>query len=173
MPTLIQGSVATLAISTLLICLASLASAQSDERPAVVEAGSSVSLEYKLTTGDGVLVHSNVGEGPVVFVHGDGRMLPALEQAMLGMSVGDSKSVRLSASEAYGEPDPALVQSVPLSNVPEEQRVAGAQLLAQSPTGERRVVEVKEVKQEQVVIDFNHPLAGHAVQFDISIVALE
>jgi peptidylprolyl isomerase len=158
---------------TLFLCLASLASAQSEDQPVLVESGRSVSLQYKLSTAEGDVVHSNLGEEPLVFVVGDGRMLPALEQALVGMSVGQSKNVQLSADQAYGPPNPDLVQTMPLSAVPEDLRVVGARLIARSPEGERRLVEVKRINGEEAVIDFNHPLAGQAIQFDVSIVAVE
>jgi len=88
--------------------------------------------------------------------------------------VGDSKQVALTAANGYGEIDQLLFQTVPASAVPEEARKVGVQLMAQSGQGDgARPVRVHELKGEEIVMDFNHPLAGQALNFDVKILAVE
>ena len=88
--------------------------------------------------------------------------------------MGDSKQVALTAANGYGEIDQLLFQTVPASAVPEEARKVGVQLMAQSGQGDgARPVRVHELKGEEIVMDFNHPLAGQALNFDVKILAVE
>ncbi len=135
--------------------------------------GSQVSLEYTLTTDDGKVADSNVGAEPLVYTHGGQQILPALEAALVGLAVGEEKTVSLSAEEGYGVGDPELIQTVPASTVPEDAHEVGTQLLAESSEGEQHMVRVKEVKGEEIVIDLNHPLAGESLHFAVKVLAVE
>jgi FKBP-type peptidyl-prolyl cis-trans isomerase 2 len=106
-------------------------------------------------------------------VQGSKQILPKLEDQLLGMRVGETKHVSLSAAEAYGEVDASLFQTVPLSAIPEGARKVDTQLLAQSSSGERRPVRAHDVKSEEVVLDLNHPLAGQVLAFEVKVLAAE
>jgi FKBP-type peptidyl-prolyl cis-trans isomerase 2 len=149
------------------------ASSQESKETLVIANGSQVSLEYTLTTDDGNVADTNVGGDPLVYQHGGQQILPALEQELTGMTVGDEKEVSLSAEQGYGVRDPQLVQTVPTSAVPEEAREVGARLLVQAPDGQRRIVHVKDVGEDEIVLDLNHPLAGEALHFAVKVLAIE
>jgi len=153
----------------LLIALFS-SSAMAQQEEAVISDGKTVGFEYTLSLTDGTVVESNVGGDAFTYVQGEGQILPALEQALLGLAVEDSKQVTLEPADAYGEVNEAAFQEVPIEQVPEDARTVGMVLGAQGYDGPIRVHEVKE---ETIVLDFNNPLAGKTLTFDIRIVSLE
>lgn len=159
-----------------LVALALLAapapSAAEGEKKMIAD-GSKVSIEYTLKLDDGSTADTNVGGDPLVYEQGKGQILPALEKELAGLSVDDTKKVNLSAKDGYGEIDPAAIQKVPASAIPEEARKAGAQLVAQDAAGQQRPVRVQAVEGDQVVVDMNHPLAGKALHFDVKILAIQ
>ena len=146
---------------------------EAEENAKVVSAGSRVSIEYTLSLADGTVADTNVGQAPLTYEQGASQILPALESQLAGLAVGDSKEVSLSASQGYGEIDPSLYQSVPASEIPEKARAVGTMLVAQGPGGQQQPVKVHEVKDEEIILDLNHPLAGEALRFDIKILAIE
>ena len=156
-----------------LALLATSACWAQDEGAAVIESGSAVEIEYTLKLEDGTTVDSNVGGTPLTFTQGTGEILPALEDALLGAKVGDTKEIQLTAENAYGPINPAAFQEVQLDKLPEDARVAGTMLMAGGPDGQQHPVRVHEVKEETAILDFNHPLAGKALTFDIKILAID
>ena len=139
----------------------------------MIENGRSVSVEYTLKLDDGTTVDTNVGEEPLTYQHGNNEILPALEEALLGQTVGDSKQVKLTAEQGYGQVNPEAYQEVPLEEIPEEARTVGMMLVATTEDGQQQPIRVHELKEESVILDFNHPLAGEALNFDVKIVAIE
>ena len=163
-----------LAISGLALALLAGATCWAqDEGITVIESGSTVGIEYTLKLEDGTTVDSNVGGAPLTFIQGSGEILPALEEALLGAKVGDSKEIQLTAENAYGPVNPAAFQEVPLDKLPEDARVAGTMLMAGGPDGQEHPIRVDEVKEETAVLDFNHPLAGKTLNFDIEVLSIE
>jgi FKBP-type peptidyl-prolyl cis-trans isomerase 2 len=139
------------------------------DAPATVEKGKQVGFTYKLTV-EGEVIDSNEDREPMVYIQGGGQILPALEAELQGMKVNDKKTIKLDAANAYGEVNPEAIQEVPTEQIPEGARQAGAVLQAQGYPGPIRVVEVKE---DVTIVDFNHPLAGKALTFDITIASIE
>lgn len=139
----------------------------------MIEEGSSVSIEYTLTLDDGTKADSNVGDDPLVFSQGQQEILPALEEALVGLEVGNTKKVTLTAEEGYGLVDPDGFQEVEPDLVPEDARSVGTMLVASDEQGNEQPIRVHEVGEDKIVLDFNHPLAGRALTFDIKIVAIE
>jgi FKBP-type peptidyl-prolyl cis-trans isomerase 2 len=144
-----------------------------EEKTLVVEDGRTVSIEYTLKLADGSTADTNVGKEPLQYQQGGDQLLPALEAELAGLGVGATKHVTLTPEKGYGSVDPALFQEVDANLIPEDGRTAGAQLVSEDATGEQRVVRVHEVKGDKVVVDFNHPLAGQTLKFDIKILAIE
>lgn len=136
----------------------------------MIEAGRTVGFEYTLTLADGSVVQSNKDSEPLTYVHGDNQILPALERQLEGLQVDERKEVTLAASDAYGDVRPDAFREVPSDQIPQDARRVGAQLSAQGYEGPIRV---HEVKDETVVLDFNHPLAGKSLTFDIRVVSIE
>jgi peptidylprolyl isomerase len=134
-----------------------------------VENGKQVSFFYKLTV-DGEVIDDNEGREPMVYIQGAGQILPSLEKELQGMQVKDKKTINLDAANAYGPVDPAAIQKVPTEQIPEGARQVGAVLQAEGYPGPIRVVEVKD---DITTVDFNHPLAGKALTFDVTIAGIE
>ena len=139
----------------------------------MIEEGSTVSIEYTLSLDDGETADTNVGGEALVYSQGQQEILPALEEALIGLEVGDTKKVVLTAEEGYGLVDPDGFQDVEPDLVPEDARTVGTMLVASDPEGNQQPIRVHEVGEDNLVLDFNHPLAGQALNFDIKIVAVE
>lgn len=131
--------------------------------------GKIVSMEYTLTSKDKKVLDSNVGGPPLTFTQGSHQIIPGLETALSGMKAGDTKQVTVNPQDGYGEVDAKRIQEVPIEHIPPDARKVGTQLQGQDPQG--RIVRpfVKEVKEHVVVLDFNHPLAGETLFFDVKI----
>jgi FKBP-type peptidyl-prolyl cis-trans isomerase SlyD len=146
--------------------------------PARVGAGKHVTINYTLRTNGAIRhIRSAVwGDEPLEYVHGGGRLLPALERALEGKGEGDHFVVTLPPEDAYGERDKALQQRVSADEFGGVDQVeAGMCFLAHSEDG-RRVenVMITEVNEDTgyVVVDTNHPLAGMTLEFDVTVVAV-
>jgi len=139
----------------------------------VVEDGRTVSIQYTLSFDDDTESISNEGGEPLVYTHGEAQILPALEDELEGMEVDDTAKVTLEPDDAYGELDPERRVEVELERIPEEAREAGTPLVVQDEQGNQQPVVVHEVKEETVVLDLNHPLAGKTLQYDVKILKIE
>jgi FKBP-type peptidyl-prolyl cis-trans isomerase 2 len=135
----------------------------------VIEKGKKVDIEYTLTLDDGSTVQSNVGGPPLVFVVGEGQVIPGLEAALQGKAARERVKVKIAPDQAYGPLDPKKVQEVALDKIPEDARKVGTLLSAQGFDGPIRVA---EVRPDVVVLDFNHPLAGKALTFDVLVLSI-
>lgn len=135
----------------------------------VVSKGKQVSLEYTLKLDDKNVLESNVGREPMTYTHGAEEIVPGLEKALEGMAVGESKRVTVKPAEGYGEVNPKEFQEVKKSQIPEKAWKVGAELEAKSADGQSMFPRVSEVKKDTVVLDFNHPLAGKTLYFDVKI----
>lgn len=142
----------------------------SQEKSPVITKGSNVELEFTLTLADGSLVQSNVDQAPLAYVQGAGQLLPALETALDGHAANDEVTVQLSADEGYGPIRNELYRDVPIDQIPEDARTVGTMLSADGVDGPIRVHEVRE---DVVILDLNHPLAGEALNFDIRVISVQ
>ncbi len=157
------------ALATAMTPMLALAESPEGGTPMTIADGTTVSMEYTLTLDNKEVLDTNVGGEPLTFTQGSHQIIPGLESALVGMKKGDSKQVTVQPSEGYGEVDERGFQEVPLDQIPPEARKVGMQLQGKDPEG--RVVRpiVKEVKEQVAVLDFNHPLAGKTLNFDIKI----
>lgn len=138
-----------------------------------VKPGDTVRLHYTGTLSDGSTFDSSRGRDPLEFTVGSGQIIPGLDRAIPGMSVGDTKLVQIAAEDAYGHPDPEARQTVPRGDIPAEIPLdVGTQLQVQTPTGQVIPVTVAEVTDQTVTLDANHALAGKDLTFDIELVAI-
>ncbi|MBK8563616.1 MAG: peptidylprolyl isomerase [Saprospiraceae bacterium] len=139
----------------------------------VIEKNTVVSLHYRLTNNDvlGELVEETFGSDPLVFLYGAGQMIPEFERQLAGKVAGDQFSFGIKSEEAYGEYDQDAVVLLPLSTfemdgtVDENMLQIGTIIPMSDDEGNRLNGQVKEVTQEGVVIDFNHPMAGVNLYF--------
>jgi peptidylprolyl isomerase len=135
--------------------------------------GDTVKTHYTGKLDDGTEFDSSAGGEPLEFMLGKGHVIPGFESAVEGMEVGDSKSVRIEADDAYGPRHDQLIQEVPRSALPEDLKPeAGMTLQSKTPDGNVTMMKVTEVTDESITVDANHPLAGEALNFDIELVAI-
>ncbi len=139
----------------------------------VIKEGSQVALNFNLKFDDGVQVDSNDGLEPVEFVQGDGILLDAIESALVGKKAGDSFSVTVPPEQGYGYADPNQILEIPVSDVPEEARMAGGVMTAIDESGEQHVVMVVEVLDDIAKVDFNHPYSGRTLCYDILVISVK
>ena len=146
--------------------------------PARVGVGKYVTINYTLRTNGAIRhIRSAVwGDEPLEYLHGGGRLLPALERALEGKAEGERFVVTLPPADAYGERDKALQQRVAAEEFGGVEQVeAGMCFLAHSEDGQRvENVMITEVNEENgyVIVDTNHPLAGMTLEFDVTVVAV-
>ena len=137
-----------------------------------IKNGDRVSVNYTGKLEDGSIFDSSLQEGrtPLEATLGQGMLIPGFENGLIGMSIGESKTVEIEPENAYGTYNNDMVQEVPLSQVPEGVQV-GDMLTGQSQYGPMQVT-VKEVSSETVVLDMNHPLAGKKLIFDLEVLEI-
>jgi|SRR5215204_2575207 len=139
----------------------------------VIADGKQISLEFTLSLDDKTKVQSNIGQEPMVYLHGSQQIIPGLEKQLTGLKVGDTKHVEISPEDGYGPVDPKRTQEVEKDKIPEEARKIGAKLTGRGPQGQPMYAEVKEVKDKTLVLDLNHPLAGKKLIFDVKVLKVE
>ncbi len=133
--------------------------------------GDRVQIHYTGRLEDGTVFDSSQGRDPLEFTAGGSEVISGVDKAVLGMQPGESKTVVVSAEDAYGAHTPGLEQRVPRKLLPEKAQV-GDRL--QAKVGEKVIlVWVAELEEEFAVIDANHPLAGQSLVFDIELVSVE
>lgn len=137
------------------------------------KAGDTVRIHYTGKLDDGTQFDSSAGREPLEFAVGSGQVIPGFDKAVEGMTVGDNKSVRIPADEAYGPRHDELVQEVPKSALPGDiQPSVGMLLQAEGTGGQVMKLIVTAVADESITVDGNHPLAGQALDFDIELVEI-
>lgn len=159
--------------TTSMVPIFALAEAPGTGSTMPISNGNLVSLEYTLTLEDKTVLDTNVGGKPLNFTQGTQQIIPGLEVALLGMKPGESKHVTVEAKDGYGELDPRRVQEIPIEQIPENARKVGTQLEGQGPKGQVIRSTVKEVKGKMIVLDFNHPLAGKKLFFDVTVLDVQ
>lgn len=132
--------------------------------------GNTVHVHYRGTLDDGTEFDNSAGRDPLVVTLGQGQVVPGFENALMGMTEGDSKTVTLPAEEAYGEANPSLVHDVDRDQIPAEIQLAiGTVLTASNPQGGQMQLTVVGLSDDKVKLDANHPLAGKALTFEMTL----
>ena len=135
--------------------------------------GDSVKVTYRGTLTDGTEFDSSVGQPPLEFTIGNSEVIPGFEQAVLGMVLGESKTLTIPADQAYGPRLEEMIADVERSQIPADiELMVGAQLEVSQEQGHSYVVMVTALNEESVTLDANHPLAGQDLTFEISLVEL-
>lgn len=141
---------------------------------AQAKSGDTVLMHYSGTLADGSTFDSSQGRDPLEFTLGTGQIIPGLDKAVTGMETGETKTVTVAPEEAYGDRDPARVQTVARSQIPDHIPTdPGTQLQVQTPEGQTVPVIVAEASEEEVTLDANHPLAGQALTFEVELVEIK
>ena len=137
----------------------------------MIQNGSTVNVHYVGKLSDGVVFDSSEGREPLQFQVGSGQIIPGFEEALIGKKVGDKVTVNIQPEFAYGPVREDLMVKVPLDKMPGEVEV-GQSLHAVGSNGQPIPVTVREVNEDHVVIDGNHPLAGKELTFDIEVICV-
>ena len=129
-----------------------------------------VSIDYRLHLGDGNIVDESDEGEPLVYLHGYEEIVPGLERALEGKKAGDSLKVTVAPEDAYGQYDKDGVEEVPREDFPPDMELeAGGIVTATDEEGDDVDFLVKEVREKTVVVDFNHPLAGKTLHFEVTV----
>ena len=136
-----------------------------------IENNSVVHMHYLVKTDDGTEIDSSFDGEPLQFIHGMGYLIKGLENALVGKTTGDKFEVDVPAADAYGERIEELLQVIPRSMFDGMDVQPGLQFRATTDQGEQSVI-VIDVSDEEVVVDGNHPLAGHDLSFEVEILTV-
>ena len=130
-----------------------------------------VTIHYTLTDNSGEVIDSSEGADPLAYLHGTGNLIPGLEQALVGKTAGASMQVTISPEDGYGEIQPELIETVPKEAFEGVDSIEpGMAFEAQGSDGQARRIVVKDVSDDGIIIDGNHPLAGVELNFDVQVV---
>jgi FKBP-type peptidyl-prolyl cis-trans isomerase SlyD len=165
-----------LPIAALNVCLftgAFAAEKSKDSNNKVVKDGTVVSLQYTLSGEDGKTHESNKCKEPLKYTHGSNQIVPGLEKGLSGMKVGEEKRVKVKPEDGYGVVDPKGFQEFPKDKIPPDGLKVGATLMAKGPQGQSVPVRVHEIKENTVVLDLNHPMAGKTLVFDVKVLDVQ
>tara|TARA_B100000902_G_scaffold246308_1_gene233139 strand:+ start:113 stop:589 length:477 start_codon:yes stop_codon:yes gene_type:complete len=153
-----------------------LIASSGDESKASVREGSRITMHFALLLPSGEEIDTTRRGQPATLTLGDGNLLPGFETVLIGMREGDDAQITVPAAEAFGERNPANVRVMPRDRFadfsPDQALEPGLMISFQAPDGELPGV-VTEVYAETVQIDFNHPLSGNDIIFDVSILRVE
>ena len=134
-----------------------------------IETGRSVTLHFSLVLEDGHIIDSNFESVPATFAVGDGYLLPGFESTLMGLVNGDEREFTIPPEQAFGQHNPQNVQAVERGNFDQEELELGAMFSFQNGDGELPGV-IVDVDENEVMIDFNHPLAGKNIIFQVKII---
>ncbi|WP_207205242.1 FKBP-type peptidyl-prolyl cis-trans isomerase [Methanolobus psychrotolerans] len=137
-----------------------------------IKDGDTIKIDYAGTLDDGTVFDTSANhDEPLEFTVGAGQVIPGFEEAVRGMEIGEEKTFRIEAAEAYGEQDPALAQTVPKSLLQcDTEIMVGTMLMVGTADGDQMPARISEVTDETITLDMNHPLAGQALTFSIKVV---
>ena len=139
---------------------------------AIKEENSVVGIEYELKeAGGSEILDSNKGSAPLEFIIGKGQLIPGLEKQLVGMSEGESADILVKAEEAYGLRDDEAIQQLPRDQFEGIELEKGMSLYGQGQDGETIQVNVVDFDDKTVTVDFNHPLAGKDLMFNVTVVS--
>lgn len=149
----------------------------SNAQAAVVTPSAYLTLHYRLATADGTDLVTTFGASPATLALGQGQLAPFLEQALLGMPEGSHQTFHLAPAQAFGERNPELVRDVTRATLDEntapgtEYRVGDLVDFA-APGGGRFAGILRELRDDAATFDFNHPLAGQSLQFEVKLISV-
>jgi len=132
-----------------------------------------VTLHFALKLDNGDVVDSTFDKKPATFKVGDGNLLPGFEQAIYGLKAGDKRSLSISPEQGFGQGNPQNIQIMPRSQFQDMELSEGLLVIFNDAANAEMPGVVKAFDDSQVTIDFNHPLAGKALSFDVEIIEVK
>ncbi len=134
-----------------------------------IQDNSFVAIDYKLTLDSGEVVDESEAGKPLGFLYGCGQLIPGLERQMAGMGVGDTAKLTVEAEEGYGPYQDELVRPIPKANFPDDVALQPGMVFQGTGPHGPVAIRVKAVEDDKVMADFNHPLAGERLNFEITV----
>ena len=138
-----------------------------------VKSGDTVKVHYQGRLTDGTTFDSSQGRDTLEFKVGSGMVIKGFDNGVMGMQVGDKKTIEIPVDDAYGPEDPQMIMEFPIDRFPEDMKPEpGMQLNMSNGSGQNFPVVITEVKGYIVILDANHPLAGEDLIFDLELVEI-
>ncbi|WP_026709098.1 FKBP-type peptidyl-prolyl cis-trans isomerase [Flavobacterium frigidarium] len=138
-----------------------------------VKENNTVKVHYTGKLADGQVFDTSEGKEPLAFTLGEGRLIPGFEKGLIDMKLNEKKTINITKDDAYGDPREDLIIEVPKTELPQEMTPeVGMGLVSRTPEGQEMNLLVVEVREESVVLDGNHPLAGKDLIFDLEVVEI-
>ncbi|MFQ3181982.1 MAG: FKBP-type peptidyl-prolyl cis-trans isomerase 2 [Polaribacter sp.] len=139
-----------------------------------VKENNTVKVNYTGKLPDGQVFDSSEGKEPIEFTLGQGQLIPGFEKGLIDMKLNEKKTITVAKEEAYGDVNKDLIQEVKKTELPQDMTPeVGMGLVSKSPDGQEMNLMVVEVKDESIVIDGNHPLAGKELVFDLEVIEIK
>ncbi|MEZ7929931.1 MAG: FKBP-type peptidyl-prolyl cis-trans isomerase SlpA [Flavobacteriales bacterium] len=139
-----------------------------------VKENNTVKVHYTGKLSDGHVFDSSEGKEPLEFTMGKGQIIPGFEKGLMNMKLNEKKTITIPKEGAYGDINESLKQEVNKTELPKDMTPkVGMELVSQSTEGKERNLVVIEVKDDTIVIDGNHPLAGREIIFDLEVVDIK
>lgn len=139
----------------------------------IVKPDSLVTLHYRMALGDDEELITTFGGSPATLKLGSGELAPALERCLDGLPVGERRVFDLEAGQAFGAHNPQLLERVPLSAFPANAQPAEMSMIEfTGPEGAKYAGLVRQVRDDAAMVDFNHPLAGKAIRFEVEVIGV-
>lgn len=134
-----------------------------------------VCVHYTGSFDDGEVFDTTIGRTPLTYIENNHEVIPGFEAAVSAMEPGDKKKVRLEPKDAYGEPNPALLYQMPTVDIPNyDDLVVGEMIYLMNEQGYQQLARVVKVEDDGVtVFDFNHPMAGMPLNFELELLSRE
>jgi FKBP-type peptidyl-prolyl cis-trans isomerase SlpA len=138
-----------------------------------IAAGTQVTLHFAIKLENGDVVDSTFDKQPATFKVGDGNLLPGFEQALYGLKAGDKRSLSIAPEQGFGQPNPQNVQVMPRSQFKDMELGEGLLVIFNDAANAELPGMVQSFDDNQVSVDFNHPLAGKTLSFEVEIIAVQ
>lgn len=139
-----------------------------------VKPNDTIKVHYTGKLSDGRVFDSSVEREPLEFTLGQGQLIPGFENGVIDMGIKEKKTVNIPFAEAYGERREDMVHEVPKNQLPPEIKPeVGMALMSQTPDGQEMRLTIADVKDESVIVDANHPLAGEDLTFEIELLEIK
>ena len=136
-----------------------------------VKENNTVKVNYTGKLANGQVFDTSEGREPLEFTLGQGQLIPGFEKGVIDMKLNEKKTITITKEEAYGEVNKDLIQEVKKTELPQDMAPeVGMGLVSKSPDGREVNLMVTEVKEDSIVVDANHPLAGKELIFDLEVV---
>ena len=139
-----------------------------------VKENNTVKVNYTGKLSDGQIFDTSEGREPLEFTLGQGQLIPGFEKGVLDMKLNEKKTITIPKEEAYGDVHEQLKQEVNKADLPQDMKPeVGMGLVSKTPEGQERNLRVIEVKEDSIIVDGNHPLAGKDLVFDLEVVEIK